>query len=290
MGLFGKDYDNEIMELAKKTNELDKKTTVLSEESDKNKSDIILFGNDVTELKDEMRYFLDQYQIMSREHYEMKKLLEDLKNERKQEAEIKKEIPDILTCEDICSEITDVKYLTPTTLKYYLYELGLLKLNINKRLNTYKTVSNYKDICSEISQYMYVKGRVITFNKEAMSYFKMHIDDLKKSIDKYLRKMNQFAKSKNNIDALKVHNYQTEIGNICGTSVNGLYDGTKWGQIYNRYSLEHENWEKKYNKWVENYMIQHPNTKYKPTKITYLVQQCGDGDVLLKIACELFVA
>ena len=285
MGIFGtkeKNYDNEIMELNNKTSELSKAT-------DKNKSDIILFGNDVTELKEEMKYFLEQYKVMSREHSEMKKLLEDFKNDKEQEIKIKKGAPNILTCEDICSEITEVKYLNPTSLKYYLYELGLLKLNINKRLNTYKAVSNYKEICTDISQYMHVTGRVITFDKDVMSYFNEHLDDLRKSIEKYLRKMDQFTKSKNNIDVLKVKNYQTEIGNICGTSVNGSYDGTKWGQIYTRYSVEHEGWEKKYDKWAENYMAQHPKVKYKPTKITYLVQQCCDGDVLLKIACELFV-
>ena len=36
-------------------------------------------------------------------------------------------------------------------------------------------------------------------------------------------------------------------------------------------------------------MLEHPNEK-RPTVIAYLVQQCGDGDVLLRIACELFVA
>ena len=76
MGILGKNYDNEIMELNNKTNELSKAT-------DKNKSDIILFANDVTELKETMNDLLTRYNNMSKEYYEMKKLIDDLKNEQK---------------------------------------------------------------------------------------------------------------------------------------------------------------------------------------------------------------
>ena len=40
--------------------------------------------------------------------------------------------------------------------------------------------------------------------------------------------------------------------------------------------------------WKEKYLEEHPYYKYA-TQITYLVQEVGDGDVLLKIDCELFV-
>lgn len=43
--------------------------------------------------------------------------------------------------------------------------------------------------------------------------------------------------------------------------------------------------------WTEKFLQEHPNYKYdKPSRIMYLVKEAGDGDVLLKIACELFVS
>ena len=291
---FGRNYDTEIMELNQKTNYLDQKTTGLRTDTDDNRTEIISIGNEFCKYKLEMnkivKSLLDDQKCLLKECSELKVALTNLKNEKKVEMEVKSEMPDIMTCYDICAEITDVKYLNPTSLKYYLYELGLLTLNINKRLNTYKAVSNYKEIHTDISQYMHVKGRVITFDKGVIDYLKKHSEDLQNSIDRYLRKNIQYSKSKDRIDALKVKNYQTEICNICGTDSNGNYDATKWGQIYSRYSIEHKNWRNEYNKWADNYMVEHPRAKYRPTQITYLVQKVGDGDILLKIACELFVA
>ena len=281
MGIFGtkeKNYDNEIMELNNKTSELSKAT-------DKNKSDIILFGNDVTKLKEEMKYFLEQYKVMSREHSEMKKLLEDFKNDQKLEIEITKQKSGILTCGDICKKIA-LKNLNQTSLKYFLYELGLLKLNINKHLNTYAVVSDYEKVNSEVGQYMHVSGRVITFDKEVLNYFNEHTNQLKESIERYLRKQTQFKESKKHLSKIQVNNYQKEINKICG--VSDSYDKEKWAKIYGIYKKYHPNFWNEHNKYVEKFLKENPNEK-KPTMITYLVQEVGDGDVLLKIACELFV-
>lgn len=281
MGIFGtkeKNYDNEIMELNNKTSELSKAT-------DKNKSDIILFGNDVTKLKEEMKYFLEQYKVMSREHSEMKKLLEDFKNDKKLEIEITKQKSGILTCVDICKKIA-LKNLNQTSLKYFLYELGLLKLNINKHLNTYAVVSDYEKVNSEVGQYMHVSGRVITFDKEVLNYFNEHTNQLKESIERYLRKQTQFKESKKHLSKIQVNNYQKEINKICG--VSDSYDKEKWAKIYGIYKKYHPNFWNEHNKYVEKFLKENPNEK-KPTMITYLVQEVGDGDVLLKIACELFV-
>ena len=61
--------------------------------------------------------------------------------------------------------------------------------------------------------------------------------------------------------------------------------------IYKRYEDDHKDWLKKYDLWTEKFLQEHPNYKYdKPSRIMYLVKEAGDGDVLLKIACELFVS
>lgn len=278
MGILGKNYDNEIMELNNKTNELSKAT-------DKNKSDIILFANDVTELKETMNDLLTRYNDMSKEYYEMKKLIDDLKNEQKHEIEIKEQNVGILTCADVCNKL-GLKNLTQTNLKYYLYELGLLSLNINKHLNTYKAVPDYKKINSEIGKYMHVSGRVITFDKEALGYFNDHNDQLKESVERYLRRQSQFKESKQHLSEIQVNNYQKEINRICG--VKDSFDKDKWAKIYGIYKKSHPNFWNDHKKYVDEFLKENPNGK-KPTMVTYLVQKVGDGDVLLKIACELFV-
>ena len=49
-------------------------------------------------------------------------------------------------------------------------------------------------------------------------------------------------------------------------------------------------WLKKYYLWVDQFLKDNPDYQYsKPSRVKYLVQEVGDGDVLLKIACELFV-
>ena len=283
MGILGKNYDNEIMELNNKTNELSKAT-------DKNKSDIILFANDVTELKETMNDLLTRYNNMSKEYYEMKKLIDDLKNEQKYEIELKEQNVDILTCTDVCKKLS-LKKLNQTSLKYYLYEIGLLTLNINKHLNTYKVVPDYEKINPKIGKYMHIKGRAITFDKDALIFFNEHIEQLKESVERYLRKQSQFKESKQHLSTLEIKNYQDEIGLICGVNKNGnKYDASKWAAIYKRYEVDHNGWLKKYYLWVDQFLKDNPDYQYsKPSRVTYLVQEVGDGDVLLKIACELFV-
>lgn len=280
---FGRNYDTEIMEL-------NQKTTGLRTDTDNNTSEIISIGNEFGKYKLEMnnivKSLLEEHHNLLKEYNDLRIVIMNLKEDAKKEIEIK-DTTDMMTCADICDQLTDVKHLNPTSLKYYLYELGLLTLSINKRLNTYKAVSNYKDISTDISQYMYVKGRVITFDKDAIEYFKKHLNDLRESANRYTRKLEQFSKSKDNIDTLKVKNYEDEIKSICGIGNN--FDKSKWSKIYNIYKKNHPNFWNEHKKYADTYMLEHPNEK-RPTVISYLVQQCGDGDVLLRIACELFVA
>ena len=52
-----------------------------------------------------MNNLLDGYKNISKEYYEIKKIMEDLKNDQKHEIEIKKQKSDILTCGDVCKKI-----------------------------------------------------------------------------------------------------------------------------------------------------------------------------------------
>ena len=124
-----------------------------------------------------------------------------------------------------------------------------------------------------------------------MIFFNEHIEQLKESVERYLRKQSQFKESKQHLSTLEIKNYQDEIGLICGVNKNGnKYDTSTWAAIYKRYEVDHNGWLKKYYLWVDQFLKDNPDYQYsKPSRVKYLVQEVGDGDVLLKIACELFV-
>ena len=224
---FGRNYDTEIMEL-------NQKTTGLRTDTDNNTSEIISIGNEFGKYKLEMnnivKSLLEEHHNLLKEYNDLRIVIMNLKEDAKKEIEIK-DTTDMMTCADICDQLTDVKHLNPTSLKYYLYELGLLTLSINKRLNTYKAVSNYKDISTDISQYMYVKGRVITFDKDAIEYFKKHLNDLRESANRYTRKLEQFSKSKvfavleiilTNLNGLKFIIFTKKIIQIFGMNIKNM--------------------------------------------------------------------
>lgn len=293
MGLFGtkeKNYDTEIALLNEKQNEL-------SEKTDKNNCDVIALGMDFTDLKssigDELNKVWDFVRHMNSDMAEFKKWKEEQTQENKAIEKAKSILPDTLTYEEISKSLQGFTYLDSTSFKYYLYENGILDLKINRIRNTYKISVKFNDSTSAIKQYIHVTDGVITFDKNVLEFLVNNSQDLQNSIDRYIRKQKQFNESKQHLSEVEIKNFQKEIGIICGVD-NGEsknYNPKKWGMIYKRYEVDHKDWLKKYDLWAENFLQEHPNYKYdKPSRIMYLVQEVGDGDVLLKIACELFVA
>ncbi len=198
-----------------------------------------------------------------------------------------------MTYKEICDSLDGFNYLNQTSFKYYLYENGILDLKINRVHNTYKISDNFSNSNSEIKKYIHVTDGAITFSKDVLEFLINNSQDLQNSIDRYIRKQKQFNESKQHLSEIEIKNYQKEIGIICGVDnkENKNYNPKKWGMIYKRYEVDHKDWLKKYDLWAEKFLKEHPNYKYnKPSRIMYLVQEVGDGDVLLKIACELFVA
>ena len=201
----------------------------------------------------------------------------------------KSELPDTLTYKEICDSLDGFNYLDQTSFKYYLYENSILDLKINRVRNTYKLSDNFDNSNSEIKKYIYVTDGAITFSKDVLEFLVNNSQDLQNSIDRYIRKQKQFNESKQHLSEVEIKNFQKEIGQICG--VGDKYDKNKWKMIYKRYEADHKDWLKKYDLWTEKFLQEHPNYKYdKPSRIMYLVKEAGDGDVLLKIACELFVS
>ncbi len=292
MGLFGakekneRNYDTEIALLNERQNELSAKT-------DKNKSDVIALGINFADWKtaigEEFNNVWDFLNHMNSEFAEFKQWKEEQSRETKATEKAKIQLPDTLTYDEISKSLTGFPYLDSTSFKYYLYEHGILDLKINRIRNTYKLSENFGNSTSEIKQYIHVTDGAITFDKNVLEYLIKNSSDLQSSIDKYIRKQKQFNESKQHLSEVEIKNLQKEIGIICGIDKN--YNPQKWGMIYKRYEVDHKDWLKKYDLWAEKFLLKHPNYKYdKPSRIKYLVQEVGDGDVLLKIACELFVA
>lgn len=292
MGLFGtkeKNYDTEIALL-------NERQTELYERADKNKSDIVSFSIDFGDFKtsvgNDMNEIWDYIKNLHSKVAEFEKWKEIQNKENIAIETAKTVLPDTLTYKEVCQSLKDFAYLTTTTLKYHLYECGIMDLKINPIHNTFRISENFDKSDSELKKYIHTTDGAITFDKEVLEYFTNNPKGLQDSIDKYIRKQKQFNESKEYLSATQVKNYQEEIGKICGVdNANGKnYNGKKWGMIYKQYETNHKNWLSKYELWAEKFLKEHPSCQYKPTRITYLVQECGDGDVLLRIACELFVA
>ena len=278
-----KDYDAEIALLNKRQNELSVKT-------DENKSEVISLGIDFGEYKEfignQFNEVWDFMKSLNSDLSDFKKWKEEQKQEIDSTKKAKTELPDTLTYKEVCQSLNGFTYLDVTSFKYYLYENGILDLKINPIRNTYKISNDFDTSTSELKQYIHITDGVITFDKAVLDYLVKNSVELQNSINKYNRKQNQFNKSKQHLAEIQVTDYQAEINRICG--IKDSFDGKKWGMIYKRYELDHKNWKKNYEAWKEKYLEEHPYYKYA-TQITYLVQEVGDGDVLLKIACELFV-
>ena len=293
MGLFGtkeKNYDAEIALLSEKQNEL-------SEKAEKNNSDVIALGMDFDGLKssvgEEFNKVWDFVKHMNSDIAEFKKWKDSQVQENKATEKAKLELPDTLTYEDVCKSLDGFSYLDQTSFKNYLYENGILDLKINRIRNTYKISENFGNVTSDIKQYIHVTDGVITFDKNVLEFLVNDSQNLQGSIDRYIRKQKQFNESKQHLSEVEIKNLQREIGIICGVdNKNGKnFNSQKWGMIYKRYEIDHKDWLKKYDLWAKRFLQEHPNYKYdKPSRVMYLVQEVGDGDVLLKIACELFVA
>lgn len=293
MGLFGtkeKNYDNEIALLNERQNEL-------SEITDKNKNDMVALGINFTEWKsaigEEFSNVWDFLKHMNSELEEFKQWKEEQSKEIKSTEKAKIQLPDTLTYKEVCDSLDGFNYLDQTSLKYYMYESGILDLKINRVRNTYKISDNFGNSNSEIKKYIHMTDGVITFDKDILEFLINNSQDLQNSIDRYIRKQKQFNESKQHLSEVEINNFQEEIGIICGVDRGERknYNPKKWGMIYKRYEVDHKDWLKKYDLWAKKFLQEHPNYKYdKPSRIMYLVQEVGDGDVLLKIACELFVA
>lgn len=283
MKKFDSDYDSEIRKIRKEQDEI-------KNVAGKNSYDIISFGLNMEKYKEEieckMKILNEKIGILQSSVSDLQKEKEELARERRESNGVESAISDVLIYKDVC-RIIDIRYLTETTMKYYLYEQGLLDIKINKVHNSFRISPRYERIHSPLKEYIHIRNNTFVFDPAIIDYLKNHRNELELSISRYQKKSRCFTRTKEKLDATEIKNFRSEVNRICGTGDN--YDKDKWAAIYRKYEADHPDFAEEYKSYVREYMSVHSSAKYKPTKIMYLIQERNDGDILLKIACELFV-
>lgn len=265
--------------------DLPKNTTLLKYETN-----IIRNTNDILKIKSDIKAEKKRFDEVTGSILETLVKLQKENNEKTLEIEgIKKLLgksKDSLTYSEICTAL-NIANLDNTILKYYMYEQGIFDMKINKFHNTFKISKDYESSNCGLKEHMHIEGRTVLFKPSAISYFNEHRKEIKETVSRYLRRLEQFNISRERVSSQHVKNYQEEICKICG--IKNSYDADKWGKLYHVYEINNPNYKKNYKLYREQYEKEHPDTTYIPSQLTYLVNICNSGDTLLKIACELFV-
>lgn len=183
--------------------------------------------------------------------------------------------------------------LNQTELKYYLYEEGLLAMTfnpmaVNSRIN-YRISEEYNSMDHIFKNYIHIDSpSKFSFDPEIIPLLLENIQKIRESLERNKRRKKRFDEAKKSLLKKESNNYRSEINKICGTSKNDDYSKKKYGKLYKQYSITIgcKSLFDEYNKIKnEKYM----NDKYY-SLLRYIIEERHHGDILLKIACELFVS
>lgn len=280
--------DDELATLKKEVSELKRM-------AEQNSFDVVSFGSRLNSYesgnKETIRQLNHDIELLQSDILKLEKEREEVRKEEERIGAAKSAMPNKLTYKEVCA-LVGMSYFNETTFKYYLFEQGLLDMKINKIRNTYRIAANYDSQNNEIKKYISIcsnKGdvKVFMFDPGIVNYLKRRKNELNKSIFLYRRKSQEFITTREKLENTEMENFRLEVNRICGTGYS--YDANKWAAIYHKYEIDHPEFEKSYNAYARLYQEEHPNVKYPLSKIKYLVNVCRDGDVILRIACELFV-
>lgn len=205
----------------------------------------------------------------------------DIENEDK-EAKIITSPDDISNIHALCRSIA-ITGFNQTLVKYFLFENGIMNMNIHELRNTYSFKVQPDEYTNmELYNLIYRKKGSLIFRKGFITYCIDHKEEILKSVERYRIKQEQYKTSKKKIASKNIKNYQNEINEICG--VSGNYDKEKWGAIYTIFKQDFPMLDED----VEKYRVSHPLDRYPITKVKYIVSVMEQGNYLLKIACDLF--
>ena len=216
-----------------------------------------------------------------------------LEKQKKDESEInvanntelsKSQSDDILDIRTLCREL-NISGFGTTNVKYYLFEHGIYNMKINECKNSYSIKPKFdKNADKELVGYIHINKKKITFSRKIIDYFRRNETLVKESICRYDKKNKEYKIAKKNVSTKMVQNYREEIKRICG-----LNSPEKWIPLYNEFSKTFPNFYKDFEKAKKEYREKHPTVEHDLTKIAYIVEDMQQGDVLLKIACQLYV-
>lgn len=191
---------------------------------------------------------------------------------------------DILDIRSLCRELK-FSGLDVTKVKFFLYRKGIYDIKINEFRDSYFLKSSFgDDTDKELLSFIHTNGKKVTFSKDIVEYFHKNNDEVVESIASYEAKKNQYKTSRKNVAAKQIKNYRDEIKNICGTD-----SPARWIEIYKEFSKSFPTFYEDHKKYAEKYAEEHPNAKYEFPKLGYVVEVMQQGNVLLKIACHLYV-
>lgn len=194
------------------------------------------------------------------------------------------EVNDILDIRSLCRKL-NIPGFAPTNLKYYLYEHGIFDMKINEFRNSYFVKQNFDEsVDKELLNYIHILKKKITFSKDIITYFDNNRDKVKESINRYEKKEKEYKIARKNVSTKLVQNYREEIKRICG-----LDSPDKWIPMYKEFSKSFPNFYKDWEKCDKEYREKYPMRKNGLTKVKYVVENMQQGNVLLKIACQLYV-
>lgn len=225
-----------------------------------------------------IKYILDKLALLEQQNLAWNKEYVASLNEKENDSYT--ESASELSCDELCKKL-NIKGLDSAHFKFYLYEHGVMEMNINEINNSFKPIANLESCLFELKDYLHIKKwNSITFNPDVIPLLKEREQDILNSILKYDSKRAQYKKSKRELGSKNTENYRSEIVKICGT------DGTeRWYQIYKVFAKRFPNFWKDF----EKYKKENPYVgKYETSKIHYVVSVMGEGNYLLKIACDLY--
>jgi len=197
--------------------------------------------------------------------------------EELKELQIESEKVDNLSLKDICKDLK-LKNINSSGLKFYLYENGLLTMSINKDRNSFSLNTNNIDNVDKIlMNSINIINDQLSFDNSFITYAETNQTKIEESLERYSNKQKQYKISKKNLESRNVKNYQREIGKICGVKDN--FDKEKWTGIYKKYGEKYTSFFNDYNKYKKENDI---------SVVAYVVTIMGEGNYLLKIACDLY--
>ena len=240
---------------------------------------------DIAKLKNEYENIAIFFEYMDKESIQqLYGLLQDLRNGTS--AIAFEEEHKYLSANEVAKELS-IPLLNGTEFKYFLYLEGLLSMNFNQNSRraraSYKISDKYENIDHEFKQYIIIDSAAnFSFNPEIIPLLHNYTEKIYDSLRKSQRRRAKYNESQKVLEKKLQCNYRIEINKICG--IKDKYDKEKYKKLYEKYmqAVDHKSLFTDWNKYKEE-------VNDKITCLDYIVNELKHGDILLRLACELFV-